>query len=109
VLLEGLDRGGIGCLLAEAPVPPRSRDELGEHERDERDPSMSSTKAPQPAEDGRRRLVEGPSRRAPRAGVDRCGDRHRNTLAAVPSGSHDELPLVEIVPGTEPPRPTGAV
>ena len=52
VLLEGLDRRGIGGrLLAEVRRRRVARDELGEHERDERDPEHEQHEGAQPAED----------------------------------------------------------
>src|SRR5580765_8405299 len=70
-------------------------------------PSMRSTKAPSRRRMKRTRLVDGRSLRrrtagaVPVTGATATGTRYRGRLgsATVPSGSHDELPSVEIVPG----------
>ena len=107
VLLEGLDRGRVGGgLLAEVRRGRVARHELGEHERDERDPEHEQQEGAEPSEDEAQEARRGAEPAPPRGGSRlRYGrDRHRdygNPLgsAAVPSGSHDELPEVEIVPG----------
>ena len=108
VLLEGLDRLGIrGRLLAEVRRRRVARDELREHERDERDPEHEQHEGAQPAEDEAQEARRGAEPAAPRGGsrLRHGRDRHRDDAsrrlgsATVPSGSHDELPPVEIVPG----------
>ncbi len=108
MLLEGLDRSWIrGRLLAEVRGGRIARDELGENERDERDPEHQQQEGAEPSKHEAHEARRG-TEPAPASGGSRLGyrrDRHRNTLAlrlgsaSVPSGSHDELPLVEIVPG----------
>ena len=97
VLLEGLDRRGIGGrLLAEVRRRRVARDELGEHERDERDPEHEQQERADPAQDEAQQARRGPQPAAARGGsrLRYRRDRHRNDAsrrrlgsATMPSGS----------------------
>ena len=83
VLLEGLDRRRVGRgLLAEVRRRGVARHELGEHERDERDPEHEEQEGAEPAEDETQKARRGAEPAPPRGGSRlRYGrDRHRTTV-----------------------------
>ena len=83
VLLEGLDRRRVGGrLLAEVRRRGVARDELGEHERDERDPEHEEQEGAEPAQDEAHEARRGAQAAAARGGsrLRHGRDRHRITV-----------------------------
>ena len=74
VLLEGLDGGRIaGSLLTEVRRDGVARDELGQNERDERDPEQEQDERAEPAQDEEQERAARAEPRAPADGKDRLG------------------------------------